>query len=206
MKVEVLDINGQATGRAIELPEDVFGIEPNDHAIYLDVKRYLAAQRQGTHKAKERNEIVGSTRKIKRQKGTGTARAGSIKSPIFRGGGRIFGPKPHKYKLKVNQKVRELARCSALTYKAQSNSIIIVEEFDFDGPKTKQYKSILTNLGVADKKTLLVLEEGRKNVYLSARNIPGAAVVTRSSLNTYTLLNNNSLILSETAAKQLAGA
>ena len=201
MKVEVLNITGQPTGREIELPEETFGIEPNDHVLYLAVKQYLANQRQGTHKAKERGEIKGSTRKIKRQKGTGTARAGSIKNPLFKGGGRIFGPKPRDYRQKLNKKVKSLAKKSALSYKAKENQIIIIEDFDFDTPKTKAYLKILQDLNKSDQKSLLVLNESKKNVYLSARNIPKANVMTIEGLNTYKIMDTQTLILSESAAK-----
>lgn len=201
MIVEVLNINGQATGRSVELPEEVFGIEPNDHAIYLAVKQYLANQRQGTHKTKERGEIKGSTRKIKRQKGTGTARAGSIKNPLFRGGGRVFGPRPRNYGIKVNKKVKAIAKKSALSYKAKENKIMIVEDFDFDVPKTKEYAKVLGNLGLDKEKTLLVTSEPKKNVYLSLRNLTSAKSANVSSLNVYDILHSNTLIFSESAAK-----
>jgi len=201
MKVEVLNIAGQSTGREIDLPDEVFGIEPNDHVLYLAVKQYLANQRQGTHKAKERGEITGSTRKIKRQKGTGTARAGSIKNPLFKGGGRIFGPKPRDYRQKLNKKVKVLARKSALSYKAQENKIVVIEDFDFDAPKTKAYVEMLQGLNKSKEKSLLVLKELKKNVYLSSRNVPKASVMTVESLNTYKIMNAQTLILSESAAK-----
>ena len=182
MKVAVLDITGKDTGRKVELSSDVFGIEPNDHAIYLDVKQYLANQRQGTHKSKERAEITGSTRKIKKQKGTGTARAGSIKSPIFRGGGRIFGPRPRNYSFKLNNKLKTLARKSAFTIKAKEKAIVVLENFTFDTPKTSSYSKMLEDLGLNGKKTLLVLAESNKNVYLSSRNLQRTQVVTTLSL------------------------
>lgn len=197
MKVSVLDKSGVDTGRTVELNKDVFGIEPNDHAIYLDVKQYLAHQRQGTHKSKERAEIAGSTKKIKKQKGTGTARAGSIKSPVFRGGGRVFGPKPRNYELKLNKKLKSLARKSALSYKATEKNIAIVEDLTFEAPKTKEYSSLLSSLSVADKKTLLVLGDDNKNVFLSSRNLHKANVVTADQINTYDLLNADNLILCE---------
>lgn len=197
MKVSVLDKSGVDTGRTVELNQDVFGIEPNDHAIYLDVKQYLAHQRQGTHKSKERAEIVGSTKKIKKQKGTGTARAGSIKSPVFRGGGRVFGPKPRNYELKLNKKLKSLARKSALSYKASEKNIAVVEDLTFEAPKTKEYSSLLSSLSVADKKTLLVLGDDNKNVFLSSRNLQKANVVTADQINTYDLLNADNLILCE---------
>jgi large subunit ribosomal protein L4 len=181
----------------------VFGIEPNDHAIYLDVKQFLANQRQGTHKSKERAEITGSTKKIKKQKGTGTARAGSIKSPIFRGGGRVFGPKPRNYGIKLNKKLKDLARKSALTYKANSKDISVVEDFSFDAPKTKSYKSFLSSLSVADKKTLLILGEGNPNVYLSSRNLQNTMVTTADKINTYDLLNADKLLLCEGSLEKI---
>ncbi len=199
MKIQVVNTSGQPTGREVELPDDIFGIEPNDHAIYLAVKQYLGNQRQGTHKAKERGEIKGSTRKIKRQKGTGTARAGSIKNPLFRGGGRVFGPRPRNYEIKLNKKVKAIAKKSALSQKASDNSIMVIEDFNFDGPKTKAYADILQNLGLTDKKTLLVLNQANDNVTLSARNLSKAFTVTTAGLNTYNILDNNTLILSESA-------
>ena len=201
MKVEVLDRQGKSTGRKVDLSDDIFGIEPNEHAIYLDVKQYLAHQRQGTHKAKERAEITGSTRKIKKQKGTGTARAGSIKSPVFRGGGRIFGPRPRQYDQKVNKNVKRLARKSALSLKSQDKAIYVVEDFEFDTPKTKDFKSFLQSLGLEDKKSLVVLGGLNKNVYLSARNLKRSQVVTNSQLNTYSILNANSVVLLESAVE-----
>lgn len=173
------------------------GIEPNDHAVYLDVKQYLANLRQGTHKSKERSEVSGSTRKLKRQKGTGGARSGDINSPVMVGGGRVFGPKPRDYRFKLNKKVKALARKSALTYKAQDNAIVVVEDFSFDAPKTKEFVNLLKNLQVADKKSLLVLSEQNKNVYLSSRNLTGANVITVSELNTYKVLDNKALVLTE---------
>lgn len=201
MQVEVININGEATGRSVELPDSVFGIEPNDHVIYLAVKQYLANQRQGTHKAKERGEIKGSTRKIKRQKGSGTARAGSIKNPLFRGGGRMFGPKPRDYSFKLNKKVKTLAKKSALAYKAKESKVVVVEDFDFDTPKTAQYLEVLSKLGLTGQKTLLVLSENKANVSLSLRNLPKASISVASSLNTYGILYANTLIISESAAK-----
>lgn len=197
MELEVLNIQGKGTGKKVSLNETVFGIEPNDHCIYLDVKQYLAAQRQGTSKSKERAEISGSTRKIKKQKGSGTARAGSIKSGVFRGGGRIFGPKPKDWSFKLNKKVKQLARRSALSYRAKDNRVLVLENFDFDAPKTKQYIELLNNLKVADKKTLLVLPEGKKNVLLSSRNLKNAEVAVASDLNTYQILNANNLLIVE---------
>ena len=197
MKVAVLDINGKETGRSIELSDTVFAIEPHNHSVYLDVKQYLANQRQGTHKAKERAEIAGSTRKIKKQKGTGTARAGSIKSGLFRGGGRMFGPRPRSYSFKLNKNVKRLARKSALTMKAQTNNIIVLEDVDFASPKTKEFKNLLSSLGLADKKALFVLGESNNNVYLSSRNLKRSKAVTASELNTYALMNADSVVLFE---------
>lgn len=203
MEVAVLSIQGKDTGRKTELDQSVFGIEPSQHAIYLDVKQHLANRRQGTHKAKERAEITGSTRKIKRQKGTGTARAGSIKNPLFRGGGRVFGPTPRDYSQKVNKKVKRLARRSALSVKAAEQAIIVVEDFNFEAPKTKAYADVLQALGVADKKSLLVLNANENNVYLSSRNLPKAQVTTKDELNTYGISNANTLILSESAVASI---
>jgi large subunit ribosomal protein L4 len=199
MKLAVLDINGKETGREVNLSEAVFGIEPNKHAIYLDVKQHLANKRQGTHKSKERAEITGSTRKLKKQKGTGTARAGSIKSPVFKGGGRVFGPRPRDYHFKLNKKLKRLARASALSQKFNNNEIIVVEKFTFDAPKTKEFKQVLQNLNISDKKSLLVLAEQNNNVYLSSRNLETSKVVTTSELNTYGILNNRALVISEDA-------
>ncbi|MDG1341753.1 MAG: 50S ribosomal protein L4 [Flavobacteriaceae bacterium] len=199
MELNVLNIEGKETGRKIKLDKAVFGIEPNDHAIYLDVKQHLANKRQGTHKAKERAEIVGSTRKIKKQKGTGTARAGSIKNPLFKGGGRVFGPRPRDYSQKVNKKVKRLARMSALSIKANQKSIVVLEDFQMDQPQTKNYLKMLVALGLADKKSILVLGELNKNVYLSSRNLKNSNVVINSELNTYSISNANSLIFSEGA-------
>lgn len=203
MKLDVININGEKTGKSVELPEDIFGIEPNEHVVYLAVKQYLAAQRQGTHKSKERGEIAGSTRKIKRQKGTGTARAGSLKNPLFRSGGRIFGPKPRNYTQKLNKKVKRLARKSALSDKMSKKQLFIVEDFSFDAPKTRAYKDILGKLGVAEKKSLLVTREHDTNVYLSSRNIPNADVQSASNLNTYQILNSNTLVVSEGAIEEI---
>ncbi|WP_405380613.1 50S ribosomal protein L4 [Maribacter sp. LLG6340-A2] len=199
MKIAVLDIKGKDTGRKANLSDDVFAIEPNEHAVYLDVKQYLAHQRQGTHKAKERAEIAGSTRKIKKQKGTGTARAGSIKSPIFRGGGRIFGPRPKDYTQKLNKNLKRLARKSALTLKSKDNAIIVVEDFDFDTPKTKDFVEVLKTLGIENKKSLIVLGDSNKGVYLSSRNFKGSEVITNSELSTYKILNANSVVLLESS-------
>ncbi|MEW2922871.1 MULTISPECIES: 50S ribosomal protein L4 [Flavobacteriaceae] len=199
MKVAVLDIKGKETGRKVDLSDDVFAIEPNEHAIYLDVKQYLAHQRQGTHKAKERAEIAGSTRKIKKQKGTGTARAGSIKSPVFRGGGRIFGPRPKDYTQKLNKNVKRLARKSALSLKSKDKALVVVEDFNFEAPKTKDFVAFLTSLGLENKKSLIVLGDTNNNVYLSSRNLERSEVVTGSQLNTYKIVNANSLVLTESA-------
>ena len=189
MKVAVLDINGKETGRKADLSDGVFAIEPNNHAVYLDVKQYLANQRQGTHKAKERAEITGSTRKIKKQKGTGTARAGSIKSGVFRGGGRMFGPRPRNYSFKLNKSLKRLARKSALSIKANEKSIIVLEDFNFDAPKTKNFTAVLNALDLQNKKSLFVLGTSNNNVYLSSRNLKGSEVVIASELSTYKILN-----------------
>lgn len=199
MEVSVLNIKGEDTGRKISLNDAVFGIEPNDHAIYLDVKQYLANQRQGTHKAKGRSEVAGSTRKLGRQKGGGGARPGDIKSPVRVGGGRIFGPVPRDYSFKLNKKVKQLARKSALSYKAQNDLVTIVDQISFEAPKTKEMITLTQNLQVADKKPLIILANGNKNVYLSARNLPKVNVVTVSELNTYVVLNAKSLVLTEEA-------
>ncbi|MBL7472811.1 50S ribosomal protein L4 [Robertkochia sediminum] len=197
MEVAVLDKNGKETGRKVSLSESVFGIEPSTHAVYLDVKQYLANQRQGTHKSKERAEIAGSTRKIKKQKGTGTARAGSIKSPIFKGGGRIFGPRPKDYTQKLTKGLKKLARRSALSAKAKENQIIVVEDFNFETPKTKEFSSVLKALGLDGKKSLFVLGDANKNVYLSSRNLKASEVVTPSELNTYKIVNANNIVFFE---------
>ncbi|HBH06657.1 MAG TPA: 50S ribosomal protein L4 [Flavobacteriales bacterium] len=197
MELAVYDINGKETGKKAKLSDQVFGIEPNEHAFYLDVKQYLANQRQGTHKAKERAEITGSTRKIKRQKGTGTARAGSIKSPIFRGGGRVFGPQPRDYGFKLNKKVKKLARKSALSAKVKSESLMILENVNFSEPKTKNYSEFLNHFGLVDQKSLLVIPEENNNVYLSARNLVGAKVVKASDINTYDIANAQKVLLCE---------
>lgn len=197
MKLEVLSIQGESTGRSVELPSDIFGIEPNEHAVYLAVKQYLANQRQGTHKAKERSEIAGSTRKLKRQKGTGTARFGDIKNPVFRGGGRIFGPRPRNYSQKLNKKLKMLARKSALSSKAGAGQIVIVEDFAFETPKTKEYVNILSKLNLSGQKTLLVTPEYEKTVVLSSRNLQNTRVVRAQDLNTYEILHSKTLILSE---------
>lgn len=199
MKLNVLNITGEDTGKKIELKDTIFGIEPNDHAIYLDIKQYMANNRQGTHKSKEKWEIVSSTRKIKRQKGTGTARAGSNKSPIFRGGGRVFGPQPRDYSFKLNKKVKKLARKSALTYKAKDECIKVIEDFAIESPKTKEYTNILNNLQIQDKKSLIILNHPNKDIYLSSRNIPGTKVVTVSELTTYDIMNCSSLVFVESS-------
>jgi len=203
MNVEVIKINGQDAGRKANLSKDIFGVEPNDHAIYLDVKQYLANQRQGTHKSKERAEISGSTRKIKKQKGTGTARAGSIKSPLFRGGGRAFGPRPRDYSFKLNKKLKVLARMSALSYKAQEKAITVVEDFSFDAPKTKSYLTMLSDLNMGTKKTLFVLPNNNVNVVLSGRNIQGTKVVVAEDLNTYDVLNADTLVIVESSIEKI---
>ncbi|MDG1822535.1 MAG: 50S ribosomal protein L4 [Flavobacteriaceae bacterium] len=199
MKVAVVDINGKETGRTIALDKAVFGVEPNEHALYLDVKQYLAHQRQGTHKAKERAEITGSTRKIKKQKGTGTARAGSIKNPLFRGGGRVFGPRVRSYDQKVNKNVKRLARKSALSLKAKAKSITVIENVQFDAPKTKVFQAALTALGIQDKKSLWIMGASNQNVYLSSRNLPSTEVVTNDEINTYRIMNAQHLVLDESA-------
>lgn len=206
MKLEVLNIQGEGAGRSVELPENIFGIEPNEHAVYLAVKQYLANQRQGTHKTKERNEIVGSTRKIKRQKGTGTARFGDIKNPIFRGGGRIFGPRPRKHTVRLNKKTKRLARKSALANKASAGQIVIVEDFSFEAPKTSEYVNILNNLKLNGQKTILVTSDFEKEVYLSSRNLPGADVVRAEDLNTYDILHTGTLVLSEGSVEKIVNS
>lgn len=199
MELSVYNIKGEDTGKKVQLNGDIFGIEPNDHVIYLAVKQYLADQRQGTHKTKERSEITGSTRKLLRQKGSGGARHGDIKSPTMRGGGRVFGPKPRDYSFKLNKKVKALARKSALAYKAQGDAIVVVEDFNFDEPKTKAFAQLQKNLNVEGKKLLLVLPGVNKNVYLSARNIQRVEVMTASALNTYKVMNANVLVVTESA-------
>ncbi|QTD36968.1 50S ribosomal protein L4 [Polaribacter batillariae] len=197
MKVAVLDITGKDTGRKVELSKDVFGVEPNNHAIYLDVKQYLANQRQGTHKSKERAEIAGSTRKIKKQKGTGTARAGSIKSGVFRGGGRMFGPKPRNYSFKLNKNLKRLARKSALSIQANDKNLVVIEDFNFDTPKTKNFVDVLKALELDTKKSLFVLSDENANVYLSSRNLKNSKVVKASEINTYGVLNANKVVITE---------
>ena len=203
MEVNVLNIKGEETGRKVTLNESIFGITPNDHAIYLDVKQYMASQRQGTHKSKERSEISGSTRKLGRQKGGGGARRGDINSPLLVGGARVFGPKPRDYWFKLNKKVKTLARKSALAYKAQTNNIIVVEDFAFEAPKTKEFINVVNNLKVAGKKLLMVLPEANKNVYLSARNIERTNLAIASALNTYSVLNAETLVVTENALKAI---
>ena len=203
MELSVLNNKGKDTGRKVKLDPSIFGIDPNDHAIYLDIKQHLANKRQGTHKTKERAEIVGSTRKIKKQKGTGTARAGSIKNPIFRGGGRIFGPTPRDYNQKVNKKVKRLARKSALSIKAKEKSILVVEDFQMDAPKTTAYNLVLQALGLKDEKSLVVLGEPNKNVYLSSRNLEYSRVINNYELSTYQITNASSLVLFESAVSQI---
>lgn len=197
MEITVKNISGKDTKKKVSLDKAIYEMEPNDHAIYLDVKQYLANQRQGTHKSKERGEVKGSTRKIKKQKGTGTARAGDIKNPLFKGGGRVFGPRPRDYGFKLNIKQKRLARKSALTYKAKEGAITVLEDFSFDAPQTKKYTELLSNLGALDKKSLLVLSDSNKNVYLSSRNLEKAKVVTASQINTYDLMNASNIILVE---------
>ena len=199
MEVKVLDFNGKDTGRKVQLSDSVYGIEPNNHAVYLDVKQYLANQRQGTHKAKERAEVAGSTRKIKKQKGTGTARAGSAKNPLFKGGGTVFGPRPRSYSFKLNKAVKRLARKSAFSIKAKESNIIVVEDFTFETPNTKNFINVLKALGLENKKSLFVLGDSNKNVYLSSRNIKHSQAITSSELNTYKIVNTNSLVLFESA-------
>lgn len=204
MKVDVINIKGESTGRTVDLPDGIFGIEPNEHAVYLAVKQYNAAQRQGTHKAKEKGEITGSTRKLKKQKGTGTARAGSIKSGVFRGGGRIFGPRPRKYDIKLNKKVKSLARASALSHKASEGSIKVVEDFSFDAPKTSNYKEVLKAVGADNAKTLMLLSESNENVFLSSRNLPKTNVRVFDNANTYEIMNANVIMIAEGAVSKMA--
>jgi len=197
MEVKVLDFNGKDTGRKVQLSDSVFAIEPNNHAVYLDVKQYLANQRQGTHKAKERAEVTGSTRKIKKQKGTGTARAGSVKNPLFKGGGTVFGPRPRSYSFKLNKGLKRLARKSVFSIKAKESNIVVLEDFNFETPNTKNFINVLKALGLENKKSLFVLGESNKNVYLSSRNLKASNVVTSSELSTYAILNANNLVLLE---------
>jgi large subunit ribosomal protein L4 len=206
MEVKVLNVSGKETGAKVQLPEAIFGIEPNDHAIYLDVKQFLANQRQGTHKSKQRNEIAGSTRKLYKQKGTGGARAGSVKSPLFNGGGRVFGPQPRDYSFKLNKKLKVLARYSALTYKAKDSNVIVLEDFSFDSIKTKSYIQLVADLKATDVRTLLVLPAANNNVYLSSRNLKKTKVITVDQLNTYDVLNAGKLVLTTGAVKILEEA
>jgi large subunit ribosomal protein L4 len=199
MELEVLNISGVTTGKKVKLSKEIFGIEPNDHAIYLDVKQIMANRRQGTHKTRERAEVVGSRRKVKRQKGTGTARFGDIKNPIFRGGGRVFGPRPRDYNGKVNRKVKDLARKSALTYKVQNKQLMVLEDFTLEAPKTSEFATIRKNLKIDDKKSLLVLNERNKNLYLSSRNLQNSKVITLSELNTYEIMNASALLFVESS-------
>jgi large subunit ribosomal protein L4 len=199
MELAILNIEGKETGRKVVLNDSIFGVKPNDHAIYLDTKQFLANQRQGTHKSKQRGEIAGSTRKIKKQKGTGTARAGSIKNPLFRGGGRVFGPQPRFYGFKLNKKIKQLARKSALSYKASANNIIVLEDFSFEAPKTKEIVRMNNNLNIGNKKSLFVLREQNKNIYLSSRNVQGVEVVTADELSTYNIMKASKLVLVESA-------
>lgn len=203
MDLAILKYSGEKTGRNVNLSDTVFAVEPNDHAIYLDVKSYLANQRQGTHKSKQRNEISGSSKKIKKQKGTGGARAGNIKNPQFKGGGRVFGPQPRDYSFKLNKKVKDLARKSALTYKAKENAIAVLEDFNFDGPKTKQYTSLLSSLSLADKKTLLILPDVNKNIVLSGRNVQNTKITTANQINTYDVMNADNVILVESSIDKI---
>ena len=203
MELAILNTEGKETGRKVSLDDSIFGIKPNDHAIYLDTKQFLANQRQGTHKSKQRGEVAGSTRKIKRQKGTGTARAGSLKNPLFRGGGRMFGPEPRFYGFKLNRKLKELARKSALSYKASSNNIIVLEDFSLEAPKTKAIVKMGNILNIANKKSLFVLPEQNKNIYLSSRNVQGVDVVTAGELSTYKIMKASTLVLVESAVDVL---
>ena len=204
MQVKVLNIQGQETGRTVDLPEDIFGLEPNDHAIYLAVKQYLGAQRQGTHKVKTRAEVKGSSRKLHKQKGTGGYRKGNIRNPLYKGGGTVFGPKPHKYDIKLNRKVKDLAKMSALSHKAKENAIVIVEDVTLDTPKTKTFMNILNSLKVGDKKLMFVIPEYNDNVYISSRNISSVLTTLMSDVNTYDLINSEVVVLTESAAKIFA--
>lgn len=203
MELAVLNTQGKATGRKVQLSDAVFGIEPNEHAVYLDVKQHLANQRQGTHKAKERGEVRGSTRKLRKQKGGGGARAGSLRNPLYKGGGRVFGPRPHLYGFKLNKKLKELARKSVLSSQAKNQNITVVEDFNFETPKTKTFLAIVDSLELRDEKVLLVLTEQNKNIYLSSRNLEGVKVLTVNELNTYDLLNTNKVVLVESSVKEL---
>ncbi len=201
MQLEVLNIQGQKTGRTVELPEEIFGIEPNDHVMYLAVKQYMGAQRQGTHKVKTRAEVKGSSKKLHKQKGTGGARKGNLRNPLYKGGGTIFGPKPHGYDTKLNRKVKDLAKISALTYKARESAIIVLEDMNFAAPKTKEVITAMKNLNVANKKTLLILPEYNDNVYLSTRNVPNIASTLLADINTYDIMNAEVLVITENTAK-----
>ena len=201
MQLDIINSKGEKTGRTLELPEEIFGIEPNDHVIYLAVKQYMGAQRQGTHKVKTRAEVQGSSKKLHKQKGTGGARKGNLRSPIYKGGGTIFGPKPHKYDIKLNRKVKDLAKMSALAYKAKENSIVILEDLVMDAPKTRTFTGVLKSLNIGNKKSLFVVPEYNDNFYLSLRNVPGVNGTVISDMNTYDILNANVLVLSESAAK-----
>lgn len=201
MQVDVLNIEGKQTGRSVELPDEIFGIEPNDHVIYLAVKQYQGAQRQGSHKVKTRAEVKGSSKKLHKQKGTGGARKGNLRNPLYKGGGTIFGPKPHKYDIKLNRKVKDLAKMSALAYKAKESAIIVLEDVNMDAPKTSTFTGILSNLNIAGKKSLFVIPEYNENLYLSLRNVPTVCGTLLSDLNTYDILNANVLVLTESAAK-----
>lgn len=201
MQADVLNIQGQPTGRSVELPEEIFGAEPNEHVIYLAVKQYLASQRQGTHKVKTRAEVQGASRKLHKQKGTGGSRKGNIRNPLYKGGGTIFGPKPHRYDIKLNRKVKDLAKISALSYKAQENAIVVVEDISFDAPKTKQFAGIMSSLNVSDKKTLFIVPDYNQTLYLSTRNIPNAHAVLLSDVNTYEIVNADVLVVTESAVK-----
>lgn len=203
MEISVVKYSGEDTGRKVTLADSVFGVEPNDHAIYLDVKSYLANQRQGTHKSKQRNEITGSSKKLKKQKGTGGARAGNIKNPLFKGGGRVFGPQPRDYSFKLNKKVKDLARKSALAYKAKDNAIAVLEDFSFEAPKTKEYLKLLSSLSLAGKKTLLILPASNKNIALSGRNVQRTLVTTAENINTYDVMNADTLIFVESSMEKV---
>lgn len=206
MEIKVVNVSGEETGAKVQLPESIFGIEPNDHAIYLDVKQFLANQRQGTHKTKQRNEVKGSSRKLRKQKGSGAARVGSIRNPLFRGGGRVFGPQPRNYGFKLNKKLKQLARKSAFTYKAIENSIVVIDEVNFDSIKTKNYINLINSLKLTNEKTLLVLPENNKNVYLSSRNLQKTKVTTANQVCTYDILNAGKLLLTADSVKKLEEA
>jgi large subunit ribosomal protein L4 len=206
MQVKVLNIQGQETGRTVELPEDIFGIDPNNHAIYLAVKQYMGAQRQGTHKVKTRAEVQGASRKLHRQKGTGGSRKGNIRNPLYKGGGTVFGPKPHTYDIKLNRKVKDLAKMSALAHKAKENAIVVVEDLNFEAPKTKNFMNIMNSLKVGDKKMMFVLPEYNDTVYNSLRNVPSVLGVLLSDMNTYDIVNSEVLVFTESTAKIFAGA